>query len=1196
MFKVKFYLYDETQENCKGKDLSEYVAIGSAITETLDGTIDTYALTLNGLPFRDEIEPSTKFIYEILDGDQIVKSIDMVLQSDAVEQPILSDDTYFIHSLELANPAILAQQKICDNMAFTYKLKDVDLTTRALMPDNNVPMSSNQMIVNYGDITLGDYDANFPYFVYGYKNYTSNSITYTDKMHYFYYGFQWVQPVYYNSDSGYGILYRETDISKFDISKIKEYILVEEESPSAFAEFYAPILRVSVGEYGKQTSKNIGYANTNIIITRTNDSTGKVQWWNNASRRWEDSEYKNLEKPYTEFNETFTTPYEHLSMASWFKGTATNIQKAKVSGTIMQASGTTDRSTAVSYDYTEIGVPQTYGQTITTERQMQVLGRYYYIGLSLGYHYNITCEPAFSVKYAFKKISKEWSSSGTSQTTYNDQREYYATPSSLYLKTSNFELYTTSTSYQSLTKSSTQPTCYDMLKKSVLTTYNAKRGTETNALDNDTFITLGNYERTLLKGTTIVENVMQEKNLWEVISAIGDYTHSKPYLVFDKDRKKGALSLKFKEYGSNISTSDLGTSESIYNSKFIEEYISSLDSYCDNLMQLNSTITEILYPSSESEDYLVYNDNVCLLTKYPIMEIVKLEVIDPSSSDYTESSFVDITDEVYEYNVWKCLGISTSTIPNRSEAIYYHLYSNKIEGMQYLIPTINKTAQYPIKKIIAKAFGMTAYDNIIVSDYAFRITYRTKDSVRVRNVRPDLRKYLYNNEYEYLPLHQQFRNQTDKIVDSEKLGNNIYGELIRTGNTIFEKVKWSDDVDNINKVGDFVKLQDGQMYYVSKVSTNVYTDHLESTIEYSKDFNRLSQIIGIPSEPRFYEISEQNNITRDVVINQTILVHTNEETIDSDNNVLHIEPSELYSLLTNENKWTRAKITYKDILKAFPLDDETTDSCTIYTPLLWSIQNTTLTFSCDMEDNFMVGNSLKDTNNAVLYAPSFFTMLDYLVNNSKKEQAYRTLSPVRYTDYYGRADYFDIQLGNIKLEGSNESVIEDIRNNLSNKNTFGTPKCYTTNDIVLNKDNREALSFNVCLSAITDSDRLLVSSMFWHMSEYYKDLKLVLFNDVEINKQSCFIESSDNFILYDNSCLKYDSETNKLYIDTTDVIASKNIKSFALCVKNETINKFIYFVGKNVYGDVENATKPIYIEAGRFEGRTNTTQLNKLLK
>ena len=715
-------------------------------------------------------------------------------------------------------------------------------------------------------------------------------------------------------------------------------------------------------------------------------------------------------------------------------------------------------------------------------------------------------------------------------------------------------------------------------------------------MDVDTLIDVDSDTRYLLENTKIIESMYQQKNLWEIICEIGHYIHAKPYLTFGNKydgngNYKGQLLLKFIKYGSMDLKDNKGTRNTIFNSKFVEEYISSLDCYVDNLLQLDSTITEVVVPSSESEDYLVYNDNAILKTKYPILEIVKLEVLRKTSSSYTENAWKDMTNYVYEYNVWKCLGIDTSVVPNRSIAIYYHLGEKKVEGMQYLVPSLHSTQQYPIKKIIGEIYSMSSADitAINVNEYAFRITYRTKDSVRTRVVRPDIRKYLKNNLYDYMPVHSQFRNQTDKIVDSEKYGDNVYGELIRTGNRVIEESRWTTTIADINEIGDLVKLDDDNLYYVSKVSTLVYADHYESTIEYTKDFNRLSQIIGITSEPRFYEISEQSQIRREININQPVSFATDLDNIDFNTTHKIFNPLSTYNMLsyllssTTNGKYNRAKINYKGVYKEYDTDSNDFDT-TVYTDVLWSIQNTTLSFEFDMQDNFMVDNIYGDAG--LTYPNGFWSFIDFCYNGSANQQAYKTLEPVRYTDVYGRADTCQITLGwntatyddflNPLRTYTQSQVVEKIEGASQESvlfySGFSAFQTATTRSMILLKDNREALSFNINFSFITDSDRNIVSNKIWKMGDVgFSNIKLVLFTSQEISKQKSTIDKIDYIETNLTFNATYHNDYDCLYVDVETELSNytdeelDNITAMAFCYSTSS-GEFTYFCGRNVSG------------------------------
>ena len=205
----------------------------------------------------------------------------------------------------------------------------------------------------------------------------------------------------------------------------------------------------------------------------------------------------------------------------------------------------------------------------------------------------------------------------------------------------------------------------------------------------------------------------------------------------------------------------------------------------------------------------------------------------------------------------------------------------------------NIYTDYAIKKIIYSAFNdypilpdppiSNDWTNLKVNDYSFFVRYRTKDSVRQNHIRPDLRKYLLNTKWDRYPEHNQFNNQTDVVVDSIKFGNNMFGKLIKTGNNSYDIYEWNDSWENVKHKGELYRINE-ELYYVAKASHTIYSNFIVSKISYSKDYNELSNIIGIPSEPRFYEISEQSIIAREFEINDILLLTDKEEELSYKSN------------------------------------------------------------------------------------------------------------------------------------------------------------------------------------------------------------------------------------------------------------------------------------------------------------------------
>ena len=368
--------------------------------------------------------------------------------------------------------------------------------------------------------------------------------------------------------------------------------------------------------------------------------------------------------------------------------------------------------------------------------------------------------------------------------------------------------------------------------------------------------------------------------------------------------------------------------------------------------------------------------------------------------------------------------------------------------------------------------------------------YRTKDSVRQNHARPDLRKYLLNSKYDRFPEHNQFNNQTDVVVDSIKFGNNMYGKLIRTGNNSYTVTEWLQDYSQIKHKGELYRIQ-GELYYVAQATHIFYATYIVSKITYSKDYNELSQVIGIPSEPRFYEISEQSLIWRELAINDFVLLTDNSNNLsidyESGENYL-IDITHLARLIFGAGTdFAKYALTVFKGDKDVNTYDQTVGESDLYLELLNPINayasENTLTYEWDMKDNYSAGDQVlpcaENSNVAV------------------NTRAYKTLRAVKYTDIYGRAALLDFYiLGNKGLTDLSQDEISAFPNSpIKTKNfaqdtrpfvgstTFdllaSNVKAYDTNfngrGIGLLKDCREAMSINYNLQLITNSDTFVVS-------------------------------------------------------------------------------------------------------------------------
>ena len=511
------------------------------------------------------------------------------------------------------------------------------------------------------------------------------------------------------------------------------------------------------------------------------------------------------------------------------------------------------------------------------------------------------------------------------------------------------------------------------------------------------------------------------------------------------------------------------------------------------MVQLGGVIDEWVAPKSSSEDYLVYNDVAEIITSKNIIEIVDMEVkcINSNSYGIAVNDIRNLAGKgtheesqngfIFEENVYSLLDITASSLANKGQAIYYSLGTNIIKGLNYRLPTVNTgdgDNDYAIKRIIGLVFQIdpTRWVDIKVNDFIFHIVYRTKDVVRSDQTRPDLRKYLLNSKYDRVPQHNQFNNQTDVVVDSVKFGNNIYGKLIRTGNTSYTVTEWNTSLNQIKQAGQLYTIR-GNIYYVAKVENTYYSDHIVSVVTYSKDYNQLSEIIGIPSEPRFYEISEQSLIKREVPINDYIVLGTSVKSVNNplsfirDNGWQYIRNL----LLSNETDFPKYAITVfkndEDRKYGTVLGNEDFYIDVCHPISTYSIENT-LTMEWDMVDNFSAGDQVSKT--ALSLEPE-----------SAVDTAYNTLLPVRYTDAYGRSDLLDfiiMQDFNINNGGLNSNQILALPNSpirtrfpnykvyVGTMNVVALPSTSNLNDFVNTQLGRQPIEGDGIIVVLTSTN------------------------------------------------------------------------------------------------------------------------------
>ena len=1091
MFKTKIYLYDSSQETngYRGQDFSKYVLQGDQNGEDITQELDTAEITLVGLPFEKSFDPETKFIIDFVEigingTERILETQHRVVSRDTLNKPILSDDNYFDHHISFIEPSVVAQKRLVDNISTTYKLKDVSLQEVPAFPQDiakiniqvpTLPPPFYSFYTNQFEAYNRTNDSNVNVQLGSYGKYfaTEGNLQFINE----------------NGET-FDYIYNNIDNFKSNDGTYK-------------ARFKIPRISIIKGIENSTNMSSVGwYASIDYSIKEylLNDEYNPTRVWNGvfiSNSNLENNSMINESKFGEWLIEKISDTYPDGSKGRtlfYKKYTNKNATEPTYTSDFIDIKVDRKYVVTISLHQFEDNFPDD-GTTYTTyaRKFTEALPSLYVFNRFQMTLYNPTA-PRFSISQYNSLISSQTSGSGYFVTYGVDTAEI---------------VYASSTPYSALA----------LLQKAIINSsiYEKKDGVyiaDVNKSNLPFYIDTEFIDD--LSSTLIIENFYNQKNLWEIMIEVGHYIHAIPELKFGSDDR---FIITFNRLGRTDEKPDNSTRVSVFNSRNIEDYISATSSYITNMVQLGGYIEEWVYPKTTNEQLLVSNDTAEIIVSKPIIELLDIYVKNNNSG-----AIAKLTPFIYEENVYKTLQLDYQLNPNRGIAMYYRLGDTVITGGQFQLPQANTNiySDYTLKKIIYCAFNgypsiapqptSGYWTDLLIKDYSFFVRYRTKDSVRQNHIRPDLRKYLLNSKYDKFPEHNQFNNQTDVVVDSIKFGNNMYGKLIKTGNNSYETTEWNDNYSNLKHKGELYRINE-ELYYVAKVMHYRYSTYILSKITYSKDYNELSAVIGIPSEPRFYEISEQSLIWRELAINDILLLTDNKEQIKYKSNYV-FNYDHLSRLLIGEGTdFAKYAITVYKGDKDTDKYDQTVGQPSLYKEVInpvnaYSSENT-LTYEWDMIDNYSAGDKVVDVE------PN--------TNINVNERAYSSLRAVGYTDIYGKAALLDFYIlgdvGNLtteQIKAMPESPISTKKSDatrpfVGDLNILGTNVMeYDTNyngrGIGLLKDCREAMSINFNLQLATNSDTFVLSPYVYLPNK--KNVKIVLLAE-EVNKLSSgFINNS----------------------------------------------------------------------------------------
>lgn len=561
--------------------------------------------------------------------------------------------------------------------------------------------------------------------------------------------------------------------------------------------------------------------------------------------------------------------------------------------------------------------------------------------------------------------------------------------------------------------------------------------------------------------------------LKEILDEIGGYIHGIPRLIKGESGKFDTIHydmLGGTEYAEIASKRYI--SEIL--SQNIEDYATDIDSSIENLVNtLNADEGAITEPyangfktvRSEEAYARIEEGNMVISTSLPIYSVQKLEVITP------ENKIIgDLTPYVFEGAEYGRLSSFDGTYPtSKAFAVYYNLGEKNIKGLGFKPPKVfgDAFADYTIANIIYAVTGEKVDTSWWGKDgegkyprLAFRVTYTPIFSARVLQHKPYIERDAFRRTLAY--------SQSANLVETRYYGENLKGMIARTGNAeIVRTYRFRKrSLAMLPKIGQLGRLYDDD-YYITSVTVAIYTDSVDITVGYSKDFNRLSEYVGINSEWRAYEVSERKAYNRDMIYRDFCIIGS---PVAPDGISLLRNPTGIRYICNTFSQRTANQgdtlRPYEPItLAAVEMRDRLGNDYGTYNiglPVVSSAFGNAMVFSFGMEDNYSAGAKSVQQN-----------------PNNEVTGYWQTDVP--YVDYYGRVAAMDFSLS---ARGKDVTAGDDLTFALPqyNQPTSGpivTPN-YTADNvkdgIMVDKNGSEILRFNYQLEYVTNWKDLIIGS------------------------------------------------------------------------------------------------------------------------
>lgn len=576
-----------------------------------------------------------------------------------------------------------------------------------------------------------------------------------------------------------------------------------------------------------------------------------------------------------------------------------------------------------------------------------------------------------------------------------------------------------------------------------------------------------------------------KQTLRECLQEIGKVIHGEPRIKPVKATNTDYAAyggyyfeVSFDEYGgqavSNIARRRYAKREISYG---VANYCSSIDSHAENLVnqldKFSGTITEPYAGGyrtlrTENQYVRVQEDNCFIPTQKEIYTIGEEDASDGQNRvicgeiSYTRGGEtftykdIDITPYVFEKSIYdvQCSSYDSQFPYSKAYALYYVQGEKNIYGLNFKQqdPISDVFQRYAIINILRAATGDSELniDGAAIPQLAFRVTYTPFYTARIAQSKVNVKDKPISSTLIY--------NQSSNIIETKYFGEALKGVVARMGTIEKAYTYLLSNVKQIPKAGE--KFDND--YYISTVATEILPTCFKVTIGLSKDFNRLSQYIGINSQKRYSEVSRTQAVESNVLYRNYILVGEREEADDN----TFISQYFMWAIDGTFNPEEGSDKVLTNVV-AIGLSKNLKENTNIQLPVISAAFGNSISFSWSYQDNYSAGPNLQYKEGGV----DNNTVSGYFQND------------MPYGDFYGRIYYYNFALsknGTIPQNNADQQAIGNALPGFVGGNAAPRFNDYIKTPAghyyVLRKDNREVLQVNVQIDFVTKDENLIIGS------------------------------------------------------------------------------------------------------------------------